>query len=217
MEPWDDDFYCEPSEFERQIEEFRQSLMNSVKDEYKAEMERLRTENAELQQVKNRMKDIERERSHEKNDVERAKRDALKEAKQLRLSELLRDYKHVIYRADYNHEYLEKCGNCDEKRKVRYITPLGREEKEECTCAKHIKRYFIREVHASRIEHYSAAGDISVTYYDDIDEERIIRSTIHKAGTDVKKAKEWFCFEEKEDCEKFIDWMNAQEAAKESK
>lgn len=34
-----DDFYDEPSEFEQQVDEFKQSLMNAVKDEFKTEME----------------------------------------------------------------------------------------------------------------------------------------------------------------------------------
>lgn len=47
-----DDFYDEPSEFQIQIAEFKQSLMESVKQEFLDEMERLKTENRELQTFK---------------------------------------------------------------------------------------------------------------------------------------------------------------------
>ena len=61
-----DDFYSEPIDFEMQVDEFKSSLMASVKDEYKAEMARLRKENAELKPVKERMREIEFERTREK-------------------------------------------------------------------------------------------------------------------------------------------------------
>ena len=56
-----DDFYNEPSEFEEQIEEFKQSLMDSVKEEFTDEMELLRKENKRLQDIKFRMREIEAE------------------------------------------------------------------------------------------------------------------------------------------------------------
>ena len=77
-----DDFYSEPIDFEMQVDEFKSSLMASVKDEYKAEMARLRKENAELKPVKERMREIEFERTREKDDLERAKFDAFREAKE---------------------------------------------------------------------------------------------------------------------------------------
>lgn len=52
MSYYDNDFYNEPSEFEEQIDQLKESLMNAVRDEHKAEVERLRKENAELQEVK---------------------------------------------------------------------------------------------------------------------------------------------------------------------
>lgn len=46
-----DDFY-EPSEFDQQVEEWKEALKKSVKKEYMDEMERLRRENAELMDIK---------------------------------------------------------------------------------------------------------------------------------------------------------------------
>ncbi len=52
MEWYEEDFYEEPSEFDNAMDEFKASLMKSVKEEYVSEMERLRAENLELQSVK---------------------------------------------------------------------------------------------------------------------------------------------------------------------
>lgn len=43
-----DEFYDEPSEFEIQIEEWKDTLRESVKKEYKEEMERLRKEKCRI-------------------------------------------------------------------------------------------------------------------------------------------------------------------------
>ena len=60
-----DDFFDEPSEFEKQIFEFKESLKNVVKQEILDEMERLREENRSLREIKKLKQeyvDISRER-----------------------------------------------------------------------------------------------------------------------------------------------------------
>ena len=47
-----DDFYNEPSEFDMQVEEFKESLAKSIKSDFLEEMERLKAENRKLQGIK---------------------------------------------------------------------------------------------------------------------------------------------------------------------
>ncbi len=206
-----DDFYHEPSEFEQQVDEFKQALLNSVKEEYKAEMERLRKENKELQPVKERMKEIERERLREKRDLEEIKKNALGEAKKMRLTELLKDYQHAIYAIDDERIYPPKCDKCDNGRQVEYTTPLGRTAREECTCNKYKTIYRLREVKASVIYHRNPEENIHTEFYDVEREERIAPYFMYKQGTPYTSVSCWTYFADKEEAQKYCDWKNSQE------
>lgn len=206
-----EDFYNEPSEFEQQIDELKQSLLNSVRDEYKAEMERLRKENAELKPIKERMKEIEWDRKREKDELEHAKRNALNEAKKMRLTELLKDYKSVIYTVDSNRIYEPKCDRCDDDRQVEYKTPLGRTAKEDCSCKKYTTKYEIREITASAIEHYSPEYGIKVDYYDEQCDERVRSFLMYKHGTEYAEVNPWTYFADRKEAQKYCDWLTTKE------
>ena len=51
MSWYEDDFYNEPSEFEIQVEEFKESLAKAIKGEFLEEMGRLKEENRKLQEI----------------------------------------------------------------------------------------------------------------------------------------------------------------------
>lgn len=55
MFEYEEDFYHEPSEFELYMDQIKENLMKSIKNEFVTEMERLREENLELQTVKKRL------------------------------------------------------------------------------------------------------------------------------------------------------------------
>ena len=84
-----DEFYDEPSEFDIQIEEWKDTLRECVKKEYKEEMERLRKENAELLDIKKNWQEKIRELETEKFKLKVATIDAENKAKKARLRELL--------------------------------------------------------------------------------------------------------------------------------
>ena len=65
----------------------------------------------------------------------------------MRLTELLKDYKAMIYTVDSNRIYEPKCNLCDDNRQVEYKTPLGRTAKEDCSCKTYTTKHEIREVH----------------------------------------------------------------------
>ncbi|MCY7484308.1 hypothetical protein [Paenibacillus alvei] len=214
MSYYDEDFYAEPSEFEEQIDSLKESLMQAVRDEFKSEMDRLRKENEELKPVKERMKQIEWERKREKQELEKIKADAMKEAKKLRITELLKDYRRAIYTVDSKRVYAPKCEKCDDQRNVEYTTPLGRQAKEECSCKTYTTKYELREVIAGAIEHYSPENGIHIDYYDDQREERVRAYQMFKTGTDYEDIQPWWYFADKEEAQKYCDWLNEQEKAK---
>lgn len=210
-----DDLYNEPSEFEQQVDEFKQSLLNSIKEEFIAEMDKLKTENAELQDIKHRMEEIEFERSRERSELEHSKKIAMKEAKDMRLGELLKDYKQNIYTADSVHSRGPKCQECDADRQISYTTPLGREAKEWCACHETTVTYNVKEVTAASIEHWTAEYGIKVNYYDDARDQVIKSYQMYEQGEDFEKLNSWTYFSEKEDCQNYCDWLTEKRKFKE--
>jgi hypothetical protein len=200
-------FYNEPSDFEMKMDDLKKSLLDVVKDEFISEMEKLRKENSELQEIKHRMKAIEFERSRERSELERSKEMAKKEAKTMRLGELLKDYKQNIYKSGSVHSQGPKCCKCDDDRQIYYTTPLGRRAKEWCTCDKTTVTYSVKEVTAAYIEHWSAEYGIKVNYYDDSRDEVVKSYQMYEPGEDFEKLNSWTYFSEKEDCQKYCDWL----------
>lgn len=141
MFDYDDDFYREPSEFEQQVDEFKESLMGSIKVEYKEEMERLRKENAELQEVKKKMKEIEQEYADKKRKLDWERKDLENKVRREKLSSLMSEYTVELYTVGSKAYKVPKCNKCDENRRINYKTPLGNETYESCDCSRSVHVY----------------------------------------------------------------------------
>lgn len=209
-----DDYYPDPTPYEEQIDALVSAVKESVHEDIRNKLERLERENSELRPIKERMQEIERERISEKHELESTKRNALNEAKKMRLTELLKDYRAVIYTVDDITVHKPKCDLCDNERRIAYTTPLGKSAKENCTCKEYSYKYEIREVTAASIEHYSPEGNICVNYYDDNREERISNYHMYKPGTELEKVTRWTYFEDKNDAQAYCDWLTEKEAQK---
>lgn len=147
-----DDFYCEPSEFEQMVDDFKESLRKSVKDEIKEELARLREENAANKELRNnwnaKVAELEREYQNKKYELTKAIRaaeDEAKKAKQTRLNELISEWPVVAYTIETEYIKQKKCDLCDSQRRRKYTTPLGREAYEYCTCFNQRRRYHTKK------------------------------------------------------------------------
>jgi len=130
-----EDFYDEPSEFDAQIEEFKDGLRRAVKEEYISKIDKLEKELAEMQDLKNNWNEKVEELKKAKREAEKAKNEAMQEAKKLRLSELLDDKLQTAWGICANWEYLhEKCDKCDDDGYIHFKSPQGNEMKEKCRC-----------------------------------------------------------------------------------
>lgn len=158
-----DDFYCEPSEFEMQVEEFKDSLRASVKKEITQELERLRKENASLIDTRNnwvkKVRELEDDYEAKKLELD----EAIRNAKQTRFKELVSEVAPVAYMVVCADIKLPKCCLCDDKRRRKYITPLGRVAYEDCECAKRKKLYHVERSPIVRISSLTNGG-ISTLY-----------------------------------------------------
>lgn len=220
-----DDYFPEPSEFDEKCEELKNYLRSEVKKEIQEELERLRKENEELKDIKRNWDDKVAELNKEKSKYkwnEFVLRDKLEtEFRNKKLSELLSDFSSTLYIV-WNQPIMQaKCNNCDENRLRHYITPLGREATEKCTCARQINHYIVKEAKCKEFKvdignnpykgkligwytyHVDEYGDENyelVTYVDD----KIYKN--ESFGT-IKNPQSVY-FYEKEKAQEYADWLN---------
>lgn len=217
MSYYDEEFYQEPSEFEMQVNDFKQTILKSVKEEFIAEMEQLRNENAELQEVKNNFVQLKNEYRAKEHQLEIKMQDAKRIAYRARLSELMIDHKVLMYRANSKYKKGQKCDKCNETRKIIYTTPLGKEAHEDCDCAKTIPYYVPEEMVYAEFSIRNGKATVWYEIKENRDDDYLRRSSqhadqIYKKGTpyeDLKYSYRTF-FESEEECKKYCDWLTEQ-------
>ena len=233
-----DDYFREPSEFEIQVEEFKDSLRNAVKDEIKEKIESLEKELAELKEFRDERNKFVREYESKilemQRDVSNTKKIAAESEdkwKKARLYQLLGDYLTVGWKVGYKWEYGEKCDKCDDDRKIHFVSPQGNKYTEDCQCAKRYYRYFPEEATLSKIyvrkKNFSwddkGETDFYNRYYtverEEDDDYDLYESTsdVYKHGDiDFKKVNSYVdvAIANEEDCQKYCDWKTAQELKK---
>lgn len=221
---FDDEFYNEPSEFDIQVDEFKQSLLNAVKDEYKAEMERLRVENAELQYVRDNFDQIKNEYKAKERELQLRMNDAQREARGARLNELLKNYEVTLYSARYKYKTGPKCDKCNDQRNIEFFSPSGKKMTEKCSCAEHIPAYEPEENILKEFRKRDSYGSELIVWYqpyrDDDDgftySSSTVARTVYENGMDYSELNQHGTFfRDIEDCRKYCDWLTA-EAAKEA-
>jgi hypothetical protein len=118
MSYYDEEFYYEPTEFDLMFNELKGNLTKSIKDEYITEMERLRKENAELQEVKINFDNIKNDYDRKKRELEYEYQNLKSNVRRERLNELLKDLEVELYTVGSTSKSKPKCNKCDEKRRI---------------------------------------------------------------------------------------------------
>lgn len=221
MNCYDDGFYHEPSEFEMLVDDFKESLLKSVKEEFVSEMKRLREENATLQSVKKNFEEIKRDYENTKRELDREYSDLKRKVRSERLVELMEDYKLNLYDVNSRREIPPKCDKCDRFRQVEFLTPLGRKTKEKCLCADGKIIYEPRELvryefkisrdRKTLIAWYRQYGDDEDGFVMD---SSILAETIYSDEMAFGSLNRYSTyFKTKEDCQRYCDYLNEQEGA----
>lgn len=122
----EDDFYNETSEFEGQIEEFKESLAKSVKKEFLEEMDRLRKENENLSGIKEHFERIKRDYERKKAECDRVMSEATQKAKHMRAKEVMEQFQIIAWRPSIVDLYGPKCDKCNDNRKIVFTLPSGK-------------------------------------------------------------------------------------------
>ena len=226
MFDFDEDFYNEPSEFEQQVDEFKVSLMKSVKEDFLQRMEALEKENADLRKFRDEKETFIRDCEAKVAAAQREARMAEEKWKNARLHKLLGDFLCTGWKVGYKYEYGPKCDKCDDDRYIHFLSPQGNKCKEHCNCAKYITRYFPEEVVLSKIyvktKNFLSGVDLdwrnryyTVKHEDDYDKYEVA-SDVYESGFVCEKVDNKYraVFLSEEDCGRYCEWLNEQAAKK---
>lgn len=217
-----DDFYGDYSEYNDMIYELKEALKKEVKDEIIQEMERLKKENAELADIKANWNAKVQELENKKYEYETAKRQAEDNAKRSRLRTLLKPLVKPAW--GYKYEYQDlypKCDKCDEKGYIHFTSPQGKELTELCNCRRRICVYHPIEAQIVSLQDksgYDYAVNVMFEYnYNDSDSYDSFKtvSDVYN-GQDFSEINEYrgIVFFNKEDCQKYCDYLNQKERDK---
>lgn len=209
-----EEFY-EGSEFDRQIEEFKDALREDVKRETLEEIEQLQKELAELRDFKVRKDEIEKEYREKMRVAQIAAADAEHKWKNARLHTLLGEY--LVGGFTVKCEFIQgpKCSKCDENRRIHFQSPSGRDMSERCLCDVSVKRHIPVPIELYRIDAGKSYGKDEFVFacegssgYGDVYYARnIVRDLDHPEKIDTYSA----MFLDKELCQKYCDWLNDRE------
>lgn len=218
---WFEENWCEePREEETALIE---AIKESVRQDIKSEMERLRKENAELQQYKQERQEVENIKkwyeSRLQTEVEAYKR----ELRSAKIKELFGDYIVIGWGVKKKITLPPKCDKCDEVRYIHFKSPSGKDLREPCQCAKGKKEYLPLDLHLIRIHQEDIFnGQRKIFGYyapcaHNSDDYRDVFDRVYK-GEPFEKINEWnVVFLDKETCEKYCEWKTEQEAKKDGK
>lgn len=219
MEWYEEDFYDEPSEFEIQVEQFKENLMKSVKENFITEMEQLREENKNLQDVKANFDSIVRDYENKKRQLESEYQSLKNNVRRERLVDLLKDHKIILYKAYSKQIYPPKCDKCNKHRRIQYISPLGRETSEDCLCKEGKTVYSPEEYTRYEFRLNRNGNDVTAWYrqYRDDEDGLVYESSIHVDNIyspdmkfeDLKQYSTFF--KSKEECQAYCDYLNGLE------
>ena len=223
------DDYFEPSEYDIMMDEFKQSIIKNVKQDIKDEIDSLKKENAELKNKLEHLDELEAAASRAKFEAQNKIKDSMQEAKKLRIDQLFEGLHTQAWKAESNIEYImEKCDKCDDKRKIHFFSPSGREYTEDCQCAKQKyvyspKEVFLGKVYISKTYSTGAAKERSQVNFYINRQGRDFSDELHLIGdSDSYAHREYYgqdfdnvdsyrtFFYNKEDCERYCAWKNLE-------
>ena len=146
--PNEDEYYG-PSEFDEQVETFKEELRAAVKDEIRAKMDKLTAENKTMRAQLTNLDALEQaakrakvEADHAKASAERTARYEVQRKSAKAVADLLNKPKFCV---EAESVIGPKCEHCDKDRYRSYMTPLGKKERELCDCGTYTTNYRVVE------------------------------------------------------------------------
>lgn len=215
---WDDDFYC-PSDFDEKVDEWKASLRESVKEEFKARMAELEAENTQLQEIKKnwsaKVAELEREKEQA---VSEAKRAAIN-AQHMRTEELLKETLPYAFCVYATYKTGPKCDKCDEDRYIHYKSPQGYDRAEKCDCSIQEVTYAVKRVPLIKLypkdNHEQSLGPVYLVHIDSVDSYKYTAERFFDTVPfDTIRRCDIPLFETEEKAKAYADYCNRKEQAK---
>lgn len=164
-----EDFFNEgPSDYELFMNDLKETLKKSIKDEFIKEMDKLRAENKKLQNVKENFEQIKLDYAHKEQELKAKEQDMEKNLARKKIMELatIADMKAQIYYIDDDTAYLPKCDKCDENRLIHFKSPTGKDCTEPCPdCGTTYHKYYVKPVDTMKILFPNDPAIRRVAYY----------------------------------------------------
>lgn len=204
----EDGFWDDTPEFDAQIEKLKTALRADVKREIKELIEKLQNE-------------IEAGYRNAVAKLKKAELELEDKYRNKKAQEILAECCAVGWRAAWRYdEPKEKCDKCDEDGYITFYSPQGTKYREQCKCRHKDVIYYPAETRLARI-YASKSPETVQFYYDKVrgdgqsysDYVRcyVVRSSDFKP----EKIDSYdYCvtvFANKEDCEKYCEWLNNKE------
>lgn len=228
---YDDEFY-EPSEAEAKMQEIAEMLKGSVKQEIMNELERLRSENAELRQYKDKQQENDAELARALRELKAAKANLERDVKKARIKELFGDYIVSAWVVQRIYSHKPKCDKCNSERKIEYLTPRGNKRTEDCECSECTVSYVPKQTELIEFETKTEWGDIKWrrVYYSAPSiwhDGTEIEDSVHRINwvykgesfadiSDSYRATQ-IVFLDESKCKEFCDYLNNKEKEKNAK
>lgn len=217
-----EEFYGETGEYEQMIDDLKHMLMRKVKREIQDEMERLKAENAKLQEVKEKWDDLVGDYKEKEYKMKYTLEEERRKIARMRLADLFDacGMNVILYKPTKHLVYGPKCDKCDADRYIHFTSPSGKEMKEYCECRKSIKIYAEKPYKLIRF-YRDARKNLSVTaIYEDNSNESYddfrpcsVKCEKVYAGesfdTIYAEYESAVFFEDEAKCKEYCDYINA--------
>ena len=222
MYDYDEEPRYEPTLADEIMVEYQQKMKDALLESVKRDIESVKNENERLKEENGKLQELVCGIQRRESSLEIEKSQFQRKLRCERLSELMRDMQVIMYEADYVNEELPKCSKCNEKRKIEFISPLGKSMTEKCSCDIGKKRYLPKENICVEFRINRDNNKMMAWYKihrtDDYDYARYESSDLLEAvySKDMKfedlKRNSVF-FKSKEECQKYCDWLNSKEVS----
>lgn len=218
-----DDYFEEPGAFDQEVESFKQSLRDSVKQEITEKIEKLTAENKAKDEKLANLTALELAAEQKRIEYERkmgsAEREALDMVRKDGLRKLLDVLAEPRYRIDMERKSQPKCNKCNGDRKLEYTTPRGRVAYEACECAATTLVWVVQEQLVHEITKRN--GELVVWYtstarhynrdnLDSISSGTVLRSPVGASDKDLMGSPREYGFADKDDAQCVADALNKE-------
>jgi hypothetical protein len=222
---YDYEFWENKERIQKVVQELELNVKSSIKKEFLEEMEILKKENEELQEIKAGFEEIKRCYENKKLELVNDYKKREKELETNKLNEIFKNIKSKLYVLRCENIRMEKCNKCDDRRKIKFIAPNNEEMHYRCDCDKLKRNYVVNEIELFYFKKDS--GNVKFSFYTENDDCYKIKSdfgycdnnsfeTMHE---EIIKQGSWYAhekiiFKEKEKAEEFVRFLNEKEEYK---